>query len=74
MAYEYKPTLRDKREILVAGIWLRTTLDGRIEVLVEYEDHWRLIVDEKYGDNISHIVEPLGVLTAPLDPVTETEK
>lgn len=55
----------------VTGIWLRTTLTGRVEVLFEREGHWWLAIDVANGDNISHIVEPLGMAAAPLDPVTE---
>lgn len=56
--------------IALSGVWLRTTLTGRIEVLVEHAGRWKLAINVQNGDNISYIVEPEGMLAAPDDPLT----
>jgi hypothetical protein len=54
----------------ITGLWLRTTLAGRVEILFERDGHWWLAIDEANGDNISHIVEPNGMAGSPPDPIT----
>lgn len=53
----------------VSGIWLRSR-GTDIEVLVEREGQWYVVIEE-YGNSISHIVEPLGILKGKPDPVCE---
>lgn len=55
----------------VSGVWLRT-LGGQMQVLVEIDGVWRLVIDEYAPlreQSISHIVEPSGMLAAPVDPL-----
>lgn len=55
----------------VSGVWVRSTIkDGansNIEVLVEIDEEWRLVIVESVDGPISHIVEPSGILSAPRD-------
>ncbi len=48
------------------AIWLRT-IGERVQVLVERDGAWRLVIDEYHDGPISHIVEPEGIANAPLD-------
>ncbi len=51
----------------VKGIWLRRIGD-EVQVLAEGEDGWRIIITEPIDGSFSHIVEPSGIASAPLDP------
>lgn len=53
----------------VGGIWLRSR-GTYMEVLVERDGQWYVVIEE-YGESISHIVEPLGILNGKVDPVTK---
>lgn len=55
--------------VAVGGIWLRSIGDN-IEVLVERDGQWYVVIQE-YGNTISHIVEPLGILNGKPDQVTK---
>lgn len=56
----------------VSGVWLRKTTSGQLTVLAEVDGVWRAIIDERCDDGpISHIVEPDGILTAPIDDLPE---
>jgi hypothetical protein len=58
-----------RQPVPVTGVWLRKTTSGLLEVLVETDGVWRLVVEEICDDGpISHIVEPAGILGAPADP------
>ncbi len=52
----------------VKGIWLRRVGD-EVQVLAEGEDGWRIVITEPLDGQFSHIVEPGGIASAPLDPV-----
>lgn len=52
----------------VTGIWLRRNGNDRTEVLVERNGQWWLVIDE-YGETISHIVEPEGILKGKPDRI-----
>ena len=46
----------------ITGVWLRGGADSALEVLVEIDKQWRLVIVESgSSDLISHIVEPLGI-------------
>lgn len=60
----------------VSGVWLRT-LGQVIQLLVEFDGHWHVVVEEKLpadgsDPRIGHIVEPLGIIGSPLDPLTSS--
>jgi hypothetical protein len=60
-----------QQPIEVSGIWLRLNDDdNRIEVLAEVDGDWRLVITEYNGGLFSHIVEPLGIRSAPYDSWT----
>lgn len=59
----------------VTGVWLRTGIDQRLQVLVEVDGKWRLLSPlgngERYLEgHISQIWESAGFLDAKPDPVT----
>jgi hypothetical protein len=56
-------------DIKIKGIWLRRIGD-RIQVLAERDDGWHLIIDELIDGQVSHIVEPSGIVSAPLDEIS----
>ena len=56
----------------VKGIWLRRIGD-EVQVLAEGEDGWRLVITERIDGYFSHIAEPSGIASAPLDPVAERD-
>jgi hypothetical protein len=53
--------------VAVSGIWLRSR-GTYMEVLVERDGEWYVVIEE-YGNSISHIVEPLGILKGKPDPI-----
>jgi hypothetical protein len=60
--------------VVVTGLWLRKDAGNRgaLEVLLEIDGQWRKAIAETADDGpISHIVEPAGILTAPLDDLPE---
>ncbi len=50
--------------ISVSGVWLRRVGDD-IQVLVETNGRWKLVITELMDGQISHIVEPAGIKNAP---------
>jgi hypothetical protein len=52
-------------EIAVQGVWLRRIGD-EAQVLVQIEGNWRLCAKEPMDGNFSHIVEPSGIVKAPV--------
>ena len=62
----------ESRSVLVNGVWLRF-LEGKAQVLAEVEGKWRLLMEESLDGNptFSHIYEPLGIRSAPVDPLME---
>lgn len=63
------PVLRKRQEAVpITGVWLRRIGDTA-EVLVERDGRWFLVIDELADGNYSHMVEPAGILQAPLDPL-----
>ena len=57
----------------VSGIWLRF-IDDKAQVLAEVGGHWRLLMEESFilgegNPNFSHIYEPSGIRSAPVDPL-----
>jgi hypothetical protein len=57
----------------VTGVWLRSIgsdLGMNLEVLVEIDGKWRLVIEELADGNISHIVEEAGMANAPADTIT----
>jgi DNA-directed RNA polymerase subunit RPC12/RpoP len=63
-------------EIAVQGIWLRY-IEGKAQVLAEVSGKWRLLMEESLTDGnptFSHICEPSGISSSPLDPLTSYEK
>jgi hypothetical protein len=70
--------LTEKQQVSVGGIWLRKATYSsnskaeQLEVLAEVDGEWRLLlISELDNGPISHIVEPGGIRSAPLDPLTE---
>lgn len=69
-----KAMKRNARTIPISGVWLRTGIGGRLEVLVEVDCRWRLLRGngEVYEHGmISHIWEPLGISRATPDPLDD---
>jgi hypothetical protein len=58
----------------VSGIWLRF-IEGKTQVLAEIDGKFRLLMEEPLDGNptYSHIYEPSGIRTAPLDPLHNYE-
>ena len=57
--------------IAITGVWLRRFRD-HIEVLIERGGVWYQVMEETNADGpISHIVEPAGMLKAPVDKLTQ---
>lgn len=63
-------TVKGLAEISVSGIWIRRR-GGKVQLLAEVEGEWRLLAEEPYDDNFSHIVEPGGIVNALPDSVGE---
>src|SRR3984885_3294411 len=63
-----------EKSVSVTGIWLRF-IEGKTQVLAEVEGKWRLLMEEPLDGNptYSHIYEPSGIRTAPLDPLHDYE-
>jgi hypothetical protein len=60
------PMTPPKRPLEVTGVWLDAH-SGRIRVRVEFGGRWHTVIDETNDEgHISHIVEPSGILKAPL--------
>lgn len=60
------PMTPPKRPVEVTGIWLDAH-SGRIRVRAEIGGEWRTVIEETNSEgHISHIVEPSGMLKAPL--------
>ena len=64
--------------VKVEGVWVRKIQhEDRqcVEVLVELEGRWRRVYCEPAANfitgEVSHIIEPGGIIDAPLDPFTE---
>lgn len=71
------PPIRDaNRPVLITGVWLRSQVPAspsdttELEVLVEIDGRWRLVITELGGGPISHITEPSGIRSAIIDPLT----
>ena len=62
----------ESRSVLVDGVWLRF-IEGKAQVLAEVEGKWRLLMEESLDGNptFSHVYEPLGIRSAPVDPLME---
>lgn len=53
----------------VHGIWLRRIGDD-LQVLAEVAPgDWRLVITSWFGGQVSHIVEPRGIIDAAPDPL-----
>lgn len=52
--------------VKITGIWLRRSGD-ELHVLVEVNKQWHKAIVEHFDGNISHIVEPAGILSAPVE-------
>jgi hypothetical protein len=63
--------------IAISGLWLRVIGD-RIEVLVEIDKAWRLVIQEATGTTIEagigHIANPSGIRKAPPDPLQDARR
>lgn len=55
---------------MVQGIWIRAIGD-HVELLAEVDGKWRFLCRERLDSAFSHIVEPIGIHAAPLDPITD---
>jgi hypothetical protein len=55
-----------KEPIEIFGVWIRS-IGGKVELLVETADGWKLCATETLDSNFGHIVEPLGIKSAPFD-------
>lgn len=58
-----------KEPVSISGIWCRK-IGHNVEVLVEIEGEWRLVITEPVDNNFGHIVEPCGMLSSPKDYIT----
>lgn len=60
-----------KPSVAVGGVWLRKVGQYGLEVLTEVGGQWRVVISEKWPADgqgeISHIVEPTGIMRAPRD-------
>lgn len=56
---------RKKEPIPVNAIWLRRIGD-ETQVLVNVAGRWRLVIQEQFDGNFSHIVEPGGIAKSKL--------
>ena len=63
-----------KEPIEVTGIWLRGNRDNGIEVLVEVNGYWRKAITDSFYGEVSHIVEPLGIMAAPVEDNDESKE
>jgi hypothetical protein len=63
-----------ERSVSVGGIWLRF-IEGKVQVLAEVKGKFRLLMEEPVDGNptFSHIYEPSGIRTAPIDPLHNYE-
>lgn len=57
--------MRKKLPIQINAIWLRRIGD-ETQVLVNVGGRWRLVIQEPFDSNFSHIVEPGGIAKAKL--------
>jgi hypothetical protein len=61
-----------KQPVPVTGVWLQKATahnGGQLRVLVEIDGQWREVITEVADDGpISHIVEPSGMMAAPVVP------
>lgn len=78
---EYTQLKAGKSVALVSGVWLRASDGGKVQVLVEVEGEWRLVIEDQkvqYEDGLpfvcSHIAEARGFADKPLDPITTRSK
>jgi hypothetical protein len=54
------------KSIRIGGVWIRA-IGENVELLVELEDGWHLCATEPLDAAFGHIVEPGGIINAPLD-------
>jgi hypothetical protein len=57
----------------ITGVWLRSMgsdFGTDLEVLIEIDGQWRLVIEELADSTISHIVEEPGMASAPRDTLT----
>lgn len=55
--------------IEISGVEIRSR-NGKVELLVRYNDKWRLVADEYLDGPFAHAVYPAAIRNAPLDPIT----
>lgn len=58
--------------IPVNAVWLRG-VGNELEVLVEIDGQWHLLITEGRTGPISHICENAGIRRAPIDPWQDAE-
>jgi hypothetical protein len=58
----------DAGPIAIGGVWLRGSRDDGVEVLVEVDGHWRVVIRDDVNEIVSNIVEPLGIRHAQDEP------
>jgi HK97 family phage prohead protease len=68
---------KNQQPVSISGLWLRQ-LGAKLEVLAEVGGVWRIAIRETLIDledqTISHIVEPIGIEQAEVDPETTDEQ
>jgi len=60
--------MSDRKQTTIGGVWLRT-FQSRIQVLVERDGKWHLVINEFCEGPISHIAEPGAIDAAAIDEV-----
>ena len=60
-----------KQEVKVTAIWLRRIGD-HAQVLIECEGQWKLVAQERFDGNFSHIAEARGLTHWPNERVNLT--
>jgi len=63
------PSATRRESVAVEGVWLRRVGD-EVQVLVEVDGSWRMLMSEPVDGNFSHVVEPHGIVAAPYDRLT----
>jgi hypothetical protein len=57
------------KEAVISAVWLRK-IGSDVEVLLEIDGEWRLVIQELDDGNFSHITEASGIKAAPLADTT----
>lgn len=62
----YEEADEERYRVPVSGVWLRK-IGHVVQVLVEVQDGWLLVIEEDERGNYSHVVETSGIRSAKID-------